>query len=86
VCRIESAYKDAETALREVGRLLRTTYAGKFMWASDHKIAVSGIRIALESMRRRLPRYEKPNAEVRHGAKDADSMRKRRRRSNPSSG
>lgn len=56
--KIQAAYADVERALRRVGKLLRTTYAGKFMWSSDHKAAVSGLRVVVEKLRYSVPRYE----------------------------
>lgn len=55
---IKKAYKTVEGALRAVGKLLRTTEAGKYMWASDHKNAVTGLRVAIEKLRHNVPRYE----------------------------
>jgi hypothetical protein len=54
---IEKAYSEVEAALSNVGKLLRTTEAGKFMWASDHKSAVTGLRIVVEKLRGNVPSY-----------------------------
>lgn len=56
--KIKEAYKNIEKSLREVGRLLRVTEAGKFMWSSDHKSAVTGLRIVIEKLRYDVPDYE----------------------------
>lgn len=55
---IKAAYEEAEQSLRVVGKLLRTTYAGQFMWAADHKSAVTGLRIVLEKLRYDVPTYK----------------------------
>lgn len=55
---IIAAYGNVELALRQVGRLLRTLEAGKYMWACDHKSAATGLRIAVEALRRSVPRYD----------------------------
>lgn len=57
VHQIKQAYELSEDSLRMVGRFLRTTNAGRHMWASDHKIIVTGLRIILERLRRDLPDY-----------------------------
>jgi len=54
---IRAAYKDAERALRRVGRLLRTTEAGRYMWSADHKTAVSGICVVLDKLAYDVPDY-----------------------------
>lgn len=54
---IEKAYSEVEAALSKVGKLLRTTEAGKFMWANDHKSAVTGLRIVVEKLRADVPSY-----------------------------
>ena len=54
---IEKAYSEVEIALSNVGKLLRTPEAGKFMWASDHKSAVTGLRIVVEKLRADVPSY-----------------------------
>lgn len=55
--RIKSAYQNAERSLREVGRLLRTTHAGKALWAGPHKTAVSGMVAMIEVLERDVPEY-----------------------------
>ena len=54
---IRAAYKDAERALRRVGRLLRTTEAGRYMWSQHHKTAVSGICVVLDKLAYDVPNY-----------------------------
>lgn len=58
VRQIRLAYLDVEIALRKVGKLLRTTDAGKYMWASDHRSAVTGLRVVTEKLREDVPRYD----------------------------
>lgn len=58
VRQIRLAYLDVEIALRKVGTLLRTTDAGKYMWASDHRSAVTGLRVVTEKLREDVPRYD----------------------------
>jgi hypothetical protein len=55
---IRAAYKDAEKALRRVGRLLRTTEAGSYLWATEHKTAVSGLCVVLTKLEQDVPYYE----------------------------
>ena len=55
--KIEQAYLKVETALKEVGYLLRTTEAGKYMWSSDHKAALTGLRVLVAQLRRDVPAY-----------------------------
>jgi hypothetical protein len=55
--KIIQAYKNADLALAEIGRLLRTTESGKFMWSSEHKTFVSGMRVAVQAMMKEVPRY-----------------------------
>lgn len=54
---IKDAYSEVEDALRTVGRLLRTTEAGRFMWATDHRTAVTGLRIVVEKLKYDVPDY-----------------------------
>ena len=56
--KINVAYSEVEDALRHAGKLLRTTHAGEYMWASDHKTAITGLRIVMEQLRRNLPHYD----------------------------
>jgi len=55
---IRQAYLDAETSLRDVGRLLRTTDAGKYLWAVQHKTVVSGLAIVLNKLAYDVPEYD----------------------------
>lgn len=56
--RVADAYRRAELALRDVGKLLRTTsVSGYFLWVNDHKSAATGLRIAIEKLRDSIPRY-----------------------------
>lgn len=57
VIKIKRAYDEVGESLRIVGKLLRTTEAGKYMWSSDHKSAVTGLRIIVETLRREVPSY-----------------------------
>lgn len=54
---IMEAYKTVEESLRAAGKLLRTTYAGEFMWSSAHKTAITGLRIVMEKLRHDVPTY-----------------------------
>jgi len=54
---IEEAYESVERALSQVGKLLRTTEAGRFMWSSEHKSAVTGLKVIVEKLRRDVPNY-----------------------------
>ena len=58
VIAICNAYTEVEKALRRVGKLLRTTEAGKYMWAADHRSAVTGVRVVIEKLRKDVPRYD----------------------------
>jgi|1048.fasta_scaffold41150_4 hypothetical protein len=55
--RISEAYLEAERAVAKVGTLLRTTLAGKYMWATRHRTAISGIKATLNIMRKDVPDY-----------------------------
>lgn len=56
--RVADAYKRAEDALSEVGKLLRTSsISGYFGWVSEHKAAATGLRIAISKMRESVPKY-----------------------------
>ena len=59
---IRAAYKYAEKALRRVGRLLRTTEAGRYMWSSEHKTAVSGLCVMLDKLAYDVPDYAQDEA------------------------
>lgn len=54
---IMEAYRTVEESLRIAGKLLRTTYAGEFMWATDHKSTITGLRIVMEKLRDDVPSY-----------------------------
>lgn len=54
---IEDAYKEVENALSSVGRLLRTRVVGSYLWAGEHKSAVTGLRILVEKLRADVPNY-----------------------------
>ena len=54
---IESAYEAAESSLERVLELLRTTEAGRFMWAENHKDALSGIVTIVHMLRCDVPNY-----------------------------
>ena len=54
---IHDAYLSAEKELRKVGRLLRTTEAGKYVWATEHKTAVSGLAICINKLAYDVPDY-----------------------------
>jgi hypothetical protein len=56
--RIRLAYGRVEEALADVGKLLRTTEAGSFMWAGRHKTAVSGLKATVNILRYAVPRYD----------------------------
>jgi len=55
---IRAAYDRADDALRHVGKLLRTTHAGEFMWSADHKTAISGLRVVVQKLRQDVPYYD----------------------------
>lgn len=55
---IRLAYLDVEFALRKVGKLLRTTEAGKYAWAAKHRSAVTGLKVVAEKLREDVPRYD----------------------------
>ena len=54
---IRAAYLDAEKALRHVGRLLRTTEAGRYLWSAKHKTAVSGLCAMVYTLAYDVPDY-----------------------------
>ena len=54
---IIEAYIEAEKYLRRVGKLLRTSRAGKYMWSAEHKTAVSGMVATIEILISAVPRY-----------------------------
>lgn len=56
--RIKESYRMAVVALRRVGTLLRTTYAGEFSWAASQKIAVSGLCACIENLVWNVPDYK----------------------------
>ena len=56
--KIINAYGDVEMALQSVGRLLRTTEAGKFMWSAEHKTAIAGLKVIVRQLRSDVPRYD----------------------------
>jgi hypothetical protein len=58
IIRIESAYKEVIRALSHAGLLLRTTEAGKFMWSSEHKTIITGLKGIVEKLYCDLPDYE----------------------------
>lgn len=58
---IAEAYAAADRALAHLGRLLRSTDAGTYLWAAPHKTAVSGIRAVLKALRNDVPNYEPPD-------------------------
>jgi len=51
------AYVEAQEAIAKIGTLLRTTYAGRFMWSNRHRTAISGIKATLCIMRSDVPDY-----------------------------
>jgi len=55
--RIRAAYDDAIKAVAHVGKLLRTTEAGRYLWADRHKTSVSGVKAMLGVLRDDVPRY-----------------------------
>lgn len=59
---IKAAYLDAEIAVRRVGRLLRTTEAGRYMWSAKHKTAVSGLCVMLDTLAYDVPGYYEDTA------------------------
>lgn len=62
---IREAYYEAERALGRVGKLLRTTQAGHRLWSSQHKTAVSGLRVVIDTLARDVPYYAAMAAEAR---------------------
>jgi hypothetical protein len=54
--KIKAAYEDVEKALKEVGTLLRTETLA--MWSTDHKSAVTGLRIVIKKLRESVPNYK----------------------------
>jgi hypothetical protein len=68
VIKIMAAYRNAEKSLREVGTLLRTTYAGQYMWSAKHKTAISGLCVCISALCNDVPRYDSdlPNAGGEH--------------------
>lgn len=55
---IKAAYDEADRALQMVGKIIRTSKAGKYIWASDHKTAISGLRVVVRKLRNDVPRYK----------------------------
>ena len=53
-----AAYESVEEGLRRVGKLLRTTEVGRYLWARDHKAAVTGLRVIVKQLRRDVPSYD----------------------------
>ena len=58
---IEDAYSLIEKSLSRVGKLLRTTHAGRYLWAADHKAAVSGLKVIVKHLRNDVPNYGQGN-------------------------
>jgi hypothetical protein len=54
---IRAAYDHADAALHQVGKLLRTTRAGEFLWSAEHKTAISGLRVMVQKLRQDVPYY-----------------------------
>jgi len=66
---IRAAYDRADAALRQVGKLLRTTHAGEYLWSADHKTAISGLRVVVQKLRQDVPYYnDSPNADAHASA------------------
>ena len=53
--RIRQAYDEAIKAVARVGYLLRTTEAGRYMWADRHKTAMSGMKATLTICKYAVP-------------------------------
>jgi hypothetical protein len=60
---IRQAYRDARAALQQVGKLLRTTEAGRYMWSARHKTIVSGLVANMGVLERDVPCYQERNQE-----------------------
>lgn len=56
--RIRSAYDDVEASLRRLGKLLRTTHAGEFLWSASHKTAISGLCVVIRALHGDVPYYD----------------------------
>ena len=56
--KIRLAYLEVEFALLKVGKLLRTTEAGRYAWAANHRSAVTGLKVVAEKLREDVPRYD----------------------------
>lgn len=54
---IRNAYRVVEESLRTVGKLLRSTEAGQFLWSAEHKTAISGLRVLVKRLRQDVPHY-----------------------------
>lgn len=54
---IREAYDRSEDALRHVGKLLRTTSVGQFMWATEHKTAIIGLCAMIRKLQYDVPYY-----------------------------
>jgi hypothetical protein len=53
-----NAYEVVARELAHVGKLLRTTEAGKYLWSTEHKSAVTGLRTLVEMLRLDVPLYD----------------------------
>lgn len=56
--RIKQAYENVDIGLGEVGRLLRTTQAGQYMWSAEHKTIVMGMRAMIRKLQHSVPSYD----------------------------
>jgi hypothetical protein len=61
------AYVEAQEAIAKIGTLLRTTYAGRFLWSNRHRTAISGIKATLCIMRSDVPDYRPGVPDYRPG-------------------
>jgi hypothetical protein len=55
---IRIAYSRAEKDLAYIGKLLRTTEAGKYMWSARHKSAVTGLKQIIDLLKYDVPTYD----------------------------
>jgi len=54
---IRALYREAAQALRRVGRKLRTSPEGRFLWATKHKTAISGLAASIEILASDVPHF-----------------------------
>ena len=76
--KIKNAYEQVERDLACVGKLLRTTEAGKYGWSSSHKSAITGLKSIIEKLRDDVPDYkvraDTPKAAEAYSTKTSEAV------------